>query len=64
MTANFSLKVTSGKRTEIEVNCYPTSVNTKTFEFKDSKKTITDAKIAEWVNKALKEALEKFKTEA
>ena len=63
MTVNFSLKVKSGKRLPIEVTCYPTGVNEKHLEFQNSNKKISDMKIAEWINKALKEVLEKYKNE-
>lgn len=64
MTINFNVKVTSGKKTEIQVGCYGTSVNEKFLEFKDSKKTISENKIAAFIEKSVKEALEKYKSEA
>jgi hypothetical protein len=63
MEINFNLKVKSGKRSPIEVRCYATSVNEKRLEFQGSNKTITETKISNWLEKALKEVLEKYKNE-
>jgi hypothetical protein len=60
MTLNFNIKVKSGKRTPIEVSCYSTAVNKKQLEFQHTSKMISNSQIADWIEKALKEALNKY----
>lgn len=60
MEVNFNVKIKTGKRTAIRVRCYSTSVNTKTMEFKDSERKITDAKVSDWIEKLIKEGLSKY----
>ncbi len=61
MTLNFNIKITSGARTPIKIEAYSTAVNPKILEFQHSKKTLTSTQIEIWLNKSLKEVLEKYR---
>ena len=59
MDMNFTLKVYGGKRTPVEVGCYPTNVNEKVMVFANGK-SISDKLIAEFVHVELANVLSKL----
>ncbi|HEX2868722.1 MAG TPA: hypothetical protein VHO03_16900 [Ignavibacteriales bacterium] len=63
MIANFNVKVYGGVRRKIEVIACPTSVNEKTFTFKNGKQT-SDEKIAAWIQSELTKALKTLAEES
>lgn len=60
MQININVKVKTGKKSEIEVSAYCTSVNEKILEFKGSSKKISSQKIARWIEEELKRVLKKY----
>ena len=63
MKISFNLKVNGGKRTPVEVECYPTGVNEKVMVFANGK-WISDKHIAEYVRVTLSSALRGLQNKA
>lgn len=62
MNINLNVKIKAGKRTQIDVGVYPTSVNEKIIEFNNGK-TISEIEIADYLQKTLTNALKQISEE-